>query len=387
MGDRAACLFAVFPSAPISGSQDEENIMNSEKLEPFDFFIQMHLTERCNLACSHCYQEGLPPVEMSLKEITAAVRKISDTIDVWSEVYDVPLSPSFNVTGGEPLLRSDLKEILHVISDGGFATFLLTNGTRVDRDISRMLAAIPVKGVQVSLEGPEDVHDLIRGTGSFASAVQGARHLVDAGITVTFNITLSEINAAYFPDMISLAAATGVQRLGFSRLVPYGRGSSLIGKMLQPERVRSIYEQVLSYQVPGLQIVTGDPLASQMHGAAGIAQDGDFPLGGCAAGVSGITVLPDGTLTPCRRLGIPVGNILKDSLREVWANSDVLSALRDKEAYKGKCSACTRWWQCRGCRAIAYAYSLSQGRNDFLEEDPQCFINTGYRRWAIGDGL
>ena len=354
--------------------------MNSKKLEPFDFFVQMHLTERCNLACSHCYQEGPAPDEMSLKEITAAVRTISDTIGVWSEAYGVPFSPSFNVTGGEPTLRSDLGEVLRIISGGGFAIFLLTNGTLVDRGMSGMLAAIPVKGVQVSLEGPQDVHDLIRGTGSFASAVQGARHLVDAGITVTFNITLSEINAAYFPDMISLAAATGVQRLGFSRLVPYGRGSSLIGKMLQPERVRSIYEQVLSYQVPGLKIVTGDPLASQMHEAAGTAEAGAFPLGGCAAGISGITVLPDGTLTPCRRLGIPVGNILKDSLREVWANSDVLNALRDKKAYKGKCSVCTRWAQCRGCRAIAYAYSLSQGRNDFLEEDPQCFIDTGDRQ-------
>ncbi len=144
---------------------------------------------------------------MSLKEITAAVRKISDTIQVWSEAYDMPFSPSFNVTGGEPLLRSDLEEILRMISDSGFAIFLLTNGTLVDEDMSRMLAAIPVKGVQVSLEGPQDIHDLIRGKGSFASAIRGARHLLDAGITVTFNITLSEINAAYFPDMISLAAA------------------------------------------------------------------------------------------------------------------------------------------------------------------------------------
>jgi radical SAM protein with 4Fe4S-binding SPASM domain len=73
-------------------------------------------------------------------------------------------------------------------------------------------------------------------------------------------------------------------------------------------------------------------------------------------------------------MGIPVGNILKDSLREIWATSDVLNALRDKKVYKGKCGACKRWSICRGCRAIAYAYSVSQGRNDFLEEDPQCFI-------------
>ncbi|HOC45989.1 MAG: radical SAM protein [Syntrophorhabdaceae bacterium] len=354
--------------------------MKSEGIETFDFFIQMHLTERCNLACSHCYQEDLAPPEMSLKEIAAAVGKISRTIRAWSETYDVPFSPSFNVTGGEPLLRGDLEQILRVIADRGFAIFLLTNGMLVDERVSRMLATIPVKGVQVSLEGPEKVHDMIRGTGSFASAVRGTRYLLDAGITVTFNITLSDVNAAYFPEIISLAADTGVQRLGFSRLVPYGRGFSLIDRMLKPEKIRSLYEQILSYETPGLQIATGDPLASQLRSDGDdLSRTGSFPLGGCAAGISGVTVLPDGTLTPCRRLGIPIGNILKDSFRQVWANSDILNALRDKKAYKGKCSVCTRWAQCRGCRAIAYAYSLSQGRHDYLEEDPQCFIEAGYR--------
>lgn len=349
----------------------------TEELEKFDFFIQMHLTERCNLSCTHCYQEGVAPPEMSLTEITGAVKNIAGTIDTWSGTYDVPFSPSFNVTGGEPLLRADLKEVLRVISGHGFAIFLLTNGTLVNKDTAGMLASVPVKGVQVSLEGPEDIHDLIRGRGSFASAVDGASRLLDAGIIVTFNVTLSRINAGYFPDMIALASSTGVQRLGFSRLVPYGRGLNLVDKMLSPEEVRSIYKQVLSRHVPGLEIVTGDPLASQLDAGSTVPDAGDLPLGGCAAGISGITVLPDGTLTPCRRLGVPIGNLLKDSLREVWANSDVLNALRDKQAYKGKCSTCGRWAGCRGCRAIAYAHSLWQGRSDFLGEDPQCFVNTG----------
>jgi radical SAM protein with 4Fe4S-binding SPASM domain len=99
-----------------------------------------------------------------------------------------------------------------------------------------------------------------------------------------------------------------------------------------------------------------------------------IPAGGCAAGVSGLTILPDGTITPCRRLPIPIGNARTDSLREVWATSSVLNRLRDKSAYKGKCKKCIRWFQCKGCRAIAYAYSQSKGKGDFLAEDPQCFI-------------
>lgn len=90
----------------------------------------------------------------------------------------------------------------------------------------------------------------------------------------------------------------------------------------------------------------------------------------CQAGISGLTLLPDGTIMPCRRLNVPIGNVRKDSLREVWVSSEVLQQLRNKEIYKGKCGICRRWATCRGCRAIAYAHS-----GDLLTEDPQCFIS------------
>ncbi len=344
--------------------------------QTFDFFVQAHLTERCNLTCTHCYQEGKVLKEMTLPEIGKALGNVSDTIREWSDTYDIPFSTSFNVTGGEPLLRKDLHEILRMISAHGFTSYLLTNGTLIDGENSRMLADLPIGGVQVSVEGPEKVHEAIRGKGSFSSAIRGVRHLLDTGITVTLNVTLSELNADLFPDVVSLATSLGVQRVGFSRLVPYGRGSVLTGKMLSRERVREVYEAILSIAVPGLEIATGDPLATQLRDGDTRFDPDAFPLGGCAAGISGITLLPDGTITPCRRLGIPIGNILKDMLRDVWANSGVLNALRDRNAYKGKCRTCARWPACRGCRAIAYAFALSQGREDFLEEDPQCFLET-----------
>jgi len=342
----------------------------------FDFFVQMHLTERCNLACTHCYQEGSPGKEMTLEEIGRGLADISDTVRSWSETYEIPFAPSFNVTGGEPFLRKDLPDILRGISRYGFASYLLTNGTLVDGAKARMLAELAVRGVQVSVEGPEELHERIRGKNSFSAAMRGIGHLLDAGITVTMNVTLSELNGDSFPDIVAIAAGAGVQRLGFSRLVPYGRGSALSGRMLGRERLRRLYEEILSLAVPGLEITTGDPLAAQLADGRG-GMDPDAPaLGGCAAGISGITVLPDGTFTPCRRIGIPIGNILKDGLREVWANSEVLAALRDRDSYSGKCRTCARWAGCRGCRAIAYACSLSRGGKDFLGEDPQCFLET-----------
>ena len=336
-----------------------------------DFFIQWHLTERCNLRCKHCYQTGNRMDEMSLSEIKDGITEVSDMLNAWSETYDITFSPSFNVTGGEPFLRQDIFEILAEIGRKGFDIYLLSNGILINRGKAKMLSGLGVKGVQVSIEGPKKIHEIIRGKGSFYPSLKGVQCLLEAGIKVTLNITLSEINAGHFMDMVALSSSLGVQRLGFSRLVPSGRGAGLLGKMLKKERVKEIYETVSSLNTNGLEITTGDPIASQMSLPADENDAGSVATGGCAAGISGITLLPDGTITPCRRLNIPIGNVRQDSLREVWANSEVLRQMRDKQSYKGKCGTCNRWALCRGCRAIAYAYS---GDNDFLAEDPQCFI-------------
>ena len=340
----------------------------------FDFFVQLHLTERCNLRCRHCYQTGRFVDEMSVREISEVVAEISDTIDGWESAYGIEYSRSFNVTGGEPLLRGDLLEIAEEIKRRGFSLYLLTNGILVNENKARSMADLGVDGVQVSVEGPEEIHDSIRGKRSFSSSMRGVQALLDAGLTVTLNVTLSSVNADYFMDIIDLAMKKGVQRLGFSRLVPSGKGESMLKDMLSPEAVRRAYKKIFSVDTGNLKIVTGDPIASQSLVDFDDKDMGDVPLGGCAAAVSGITILPDGTLVPCRRLYVPIGNIRRDSFRELWATSKVLEDIRSRNKYEGKCRTCRRWAQCRGCRAIAYAYSGAQGRGSCLAEDPQCFV-------------
>jgi MoaA/NifB/PqqE/SkfB family radical SAM enzyme len=339
-----------------------------------EFFIQWHLTERCNLKCTHCYQTGGRTEELTLEEIKGVLGEFEDTLKIWSEAYDISFSSSFNITGGEPLLRQDIFEIIEAICRRGFDIYLLSNGTLINKERARALAGLGVKGVQVSMEGPDDVHDSIRGKGAFAAAAEGIGNLLEAGLNVTMNATLSEVNAGDFLSLSELARSLGVQKLGFSRLVPAGRGLGLLDKMIGSEKVREIYEKIFSIKTEGLEIVTGDPVASQMRCAG---SGGSVATGGCAAGISGLTFLPDGTIVPCRRLFVPIGNIREDRIREVWATSPVLQALRDKGRYKGKCGRCGRWSGCRGCRAIAYAYSLASGDDDFLAEDPQCFIVEG----------
>ena len=341
----------------------------------FDFLIQWHLTEKCNLKCLHCYQSGLDQDELSSAEARDTIREIIDTLNSWRTAYGLDFLPSVNITGGEPFLRKDLFDVLTSFIDGGFDAFLLTNGILIDSEKANKLSRTGVKGVQVSIEGPEEVHDSIRGVNSFTASVKGIKHLLDAGLEVTLNATLSRLNAEHLADMIELASGLGVRRLGFSRLVPSGRGRSLSDEILKTREVRKLYEKIFSI-VPenGLEIVTGDPVASQFRYNPEETGLENIPLGGCAAGISGLTIMPDGTVVPCRRLPVPLGNVRKDSLREIWSSSKVLNDLRTRSRYKGKCGSCTKWGNCRGCRAIAYFHSMANGKGDILAPDPQCFI-------------
>lgn len=311
---------------------------------------------------------------MTFSEIRSTAEEAAGMIREWSDRFEIHFKPSMNITGGEPFFRKDLLDILACIKQLGFQVFLLTNGTLIDRGRARALADIGVDGVQVSMEGAGDIHDHIRGKGSFRAAAEGVRRLVDSGLDVTLNMTLSVLNLEHVNSLIAFASDGGAKRVGFSRLVPSGQGSALIDRMLTKEQLKELYTRLPGPEAKGPAVVTGDPLASGFSKPSSVVH-GNVAVSGCAAGVAGLTILPDGELLPCRRLPVSIGNVRADSLREVWTSSPVLEALRNREQYGGRCGACSRWAVCRGCRAIAYAWSRTRGRNDFLGDDPQCFFH------------
>jgi len=338
-----------------------------------DFFIQWHLTERCNLACRHCYQSGGKSSEMDFDEIRETAGEAADMLQDWAERYGIVFSPSLNITGGEPFLRTDLLDIITLLVERGFEIYLLTNGTLIDRGKAKRLKGL-VHGVQVSIEGPEAVHDSIRGAGTFRKAIAGVEALSTHDVPVSLNVTASRLNAPYLSAVAALGRELGVRSVGFSRLVPQGRGAAMTGLLLDSDQVQNMYRTLFSLGNGRTKIVSGDPLSAFLD--AGQEEDaGDIAIGGCAAGISGLTILPDGAVTPCRRLPIPIGNVHEDSLRQIWAESRVLNLLRDRNAYSGKCGVCRRWAVCRGCRAIAFGASLSKDRDAFLDDDPQCFAS------------
>jgi radical SAM protein with 4Fe4S-binding SPASM domain len=310
---------------------------------------------------------------MVYEEICQAIDKLSGTMRYWAAHYGVEVSPSIHFTGGEPFLRGDLFDLLDHARRRGLATSLLSNGTLITSGIARKLREANVQDVQVSLDGTEAVHDGIRGRGAFRKAVEGIRNLVREGIDTNINMTISSLNYRDLDDVLKLAGELGASALGFSRLVPCGRGKELNDCLLTREQLADLSRKLSRPGEGGrVELISRDPLFNVANISDIDATQLDFPIGGCSAGLFGVTITADGTIMPCRRMDLPVGNIKTDDFRELWAESPVFTSLRDRKCYHGDCATCRYWSVCRGCRAIALAGSRSRGVEDYLGPDPQC---------------
>jgi AdoMet-dependent heme synthase len=148
------------------------------------------------------------------------------------------------------------------------------------------------------------------------------------------------------------------------RLIPEGRGESFRDQLLSSEELKKLYESIyeIALQKRGTRILMYRPVFNL------VAPD-DSSVGAlCSIGNNALTVMPDGAVYPCRRLPIPIGNILTDGLFAIWYDSEVLWKVRNPENIKGKCHDCELLANCRGCRAMAYFCS-----GDYMAEDPQCW--------------
>jgi radical SAM protein with 4Fe4S-binding SPASM domain len=350
----------------------KENVIAGPAIQTFEFFIQWHLTERCNLRCRHCYQDRQVPPEMSPGELFREIDGAAGMFEAWESEQNVRVVPSIHFTGGEPLLYPGFLDAVRYARESGFGVAVMTNGCLVTDDDARRFRDSGVFEVQVSLEGPEALHDAIRGRGSFKAALKGVERLRRAGNKVSANVTLSRLNSPFVGETVKIARDSGFAGIGFSRLVPCGSGENMLAHLLSPEETRRIYENIHSLDGPDFEVVSGDPLAVTLK--EGVQPAGcELTLSGCSAGFSGVTICCDGTVMPCRRIGLSVGNLKRQSLRHIWANSKTLWRLRNRASYKGRCGECALWPSCRGCRAVAYAYSRARGDADLFADDPQCW--------------
>lgn len=333
--------------------------MASARREAFNepFFLQWHLTDRCNLTCQHCYRD-----EAKADLDLAALRAV--LADYVGFLNRLGRDGRVQFAGGEPLLSPHLYELVRSARTHRIPSRVLSNGTLAVPETVRRLRQAGCRLVQVSLDGLEATHDAIRGTGAFRRALAGIATLRDVGVEVTVSMTLSRVNAGEALDVARLAEESA-DRVSFHRLVPVGGGQRLADELLSPAEVRESMAGLLAFrQDTRIDLPLRDPLwkayfEPRLRGHRCVA--------GCAVGYNGLTVEANGDVYPCRRLPIVIGNVCRQSLYEIW-QAPLLQALRDRDRLGGKCGRCRLRWVCGGCRGIAYAVS-----GDPLAEDPQCF--------------
>ena len=331
------------------------------------FYIQWHITNLCNLRCRHCYQE-----DFSKKNDLdwAGLKKISNniltTLNEWNR------TASIHLTGGEPLLRPELVFLLDELDRKSTVEELgvITNGLLLDQErIERLSLFSKLKKIKVSLDGADaKTHDSFRQKGTFERVIKNLSLLKrESRFEIVLMFTVMKSNFRNLPALIRLCQDLSVDGLVLERFIPLGRGSEIpdqtLGRDQWKELVETLLEffsmkthehEVLPYQA--FQVVfTGDE--TELLGAP------------CIIGRDGLCVMPEGTVFPCRRFPIPIGNLLNNSLKQIWEKSEILEKLRIKENLKGRCGRC-ELEDCRGCRSLAFTLT-----GDYLGEDPHCPLN------------
>ncbi len=346
---------------------------NVDQVHDADFGFQWHVTDRCNLRCTHCYQEEYSGSnELDIDGLKQIADEIIRTLSIWNKKGDIA------ITGGEPLVKRETFPLISYLeaADEVASLDILTNGTLVDETVVERIRVLQkIRCVQISLDGASaGSNDAIRGKGTFEKALAGVRLLRRSGISVNIMFTLQRRNMGDIPSIIDLAVAEGISSLTIERFVPTGSGAKIRDELLTPEEIKRTFGYIserAEKNRDGLTSISRSrPLWAMCNRGS---NDKDIPskdaAGGiCSIGLDGLCILPDATVLPCRRLPIPIGNLKNDSLLKIWHTSDLLWEIADKRNLKGKCNSCEYINRCSGCRAMAYACT-----GDYLAEDPQCF--------------
>lgn len=334
--------------------------------------IAWEITRSCNLSCAHCRaaaEFGAYAGELSLNEIKST---IDDIVTI--------SNPIIILTGGEPLMRPDIWEIVDYCHEKGAMPVIGTNATMITDEIAAQMAAHKIPRISVSIDFPTAAeHDAFRGEpGCFDQSIEGIKIAKRHGVGVQINTTVTTENADKIEEIHDLAESLGVDAFHIFMLVPTGRGSDLLDKELPPEE----YERVLTWAyhrqktsplhfkptdsphyyriIRQLAKAEGKKVTREEYGL-------DAMTRGCLGGITFCFVSHVGDIQPCGYFDMQLGNVKVKPFSEIWTESQVFNDLRDYSLLKGKCGACEYKAVCGGCRARALEIT-----GDYLEAEPYC---------------
>ena len=343
---------------------------------------EIAVTYRCNNACVFCYAGcgthnpgcGAPTAgcaapdcagtvqqvsggdtrEMSLGEIAKVIRVFKDDARI----------PFFSFTGGEPLLRADLEEMIRLARRAGLQVNLITNGTLADQRRARSLYKAGLRTAQVSVESPDaETHDLLTARpGSFLETLQGIRCLQEAGISVQTNTTMTAVNSPDAARMPAFLKGLGVDRFAMNLFLPVcapdagceDQGDPRVDMLFIPyARAGAIIESVrMAARTEKMTFYWYSPIPHCHYNtiAHGLGNKS------CAAMDGLLSVSPTGDVLPCSSFPESMGNLLSQDFRDIWF-SPRAGYFKNKQYAPAECAGCPSFTACQAACPLYWSYA------------------------------
>lgn len=349
------------------------------------FIVIWEVTRACALKCLHCRAEAQYTADPRQLSLTEGKRLIDDIANLDS--------PLLVFTGGDPLMRPDLFELIQYATEEKKLSVSMTPSAtpRVTEDAIRKAKEAGLSRWAFSLDGSTaEIHDHFRGTkGSYEMTMRGIEYLKELQLPIQINTTVSKYNIDDLENIAEKVREMNAVLWGVFFLVPTGRG--MVKDMISPaeqERVMKWMAKLQSRMPYGVKATEAPhyrrvflqqkkAVAAAGRSAGNGPMAGERPLkredllGRAPKGVNDgdgfVFISHIGEVYPSGFLPVVCGNVREQSLADIYRNSPVMRELRNKSLLKGKCGVCEFKELCGGSRSRAYALT-----GDYLESDSYC---------------
>jgi len=357
--------------------------------------IAFEVTNRCRFNCLHCRANAVAAKSDQQELTTEQCKKILGSVSKFCK----GVQPMIILTGGEPMERGDIYELIRHGRKLGLRMVLATCGYLINEDSIDELRKAGVSALSFSIDGSSaETHDRFRGTvGAFDIAVRAAKVAHKAGMRFQINTTISKINIDEIAGIVELTKRLGAYCFNAFILVPTGRGRRLADEILSPVQYEVLLNELLNLKLESkieVRVTCGPSFVRVWRQAKealrekkpGDSDEQSLKSGdkktkmddiesisgepkGCMGGRGFGFISWRGDVQTCGFLDISAGNLVENGFNfgRIWRESKFLNEIRDVAAYKGRCGVCEYVNVCGGCRARAYATT-----GDYLAEDPVC---------------
>lgn len=336
------------------------------KRVPEPQLISWNLTRVCNLACGHCYLDAVQRRREAADELGT-----DEALAIVDDIAALAPGAMLILTGGEPLLRRDLDQLVARAAAQDLMPVIGTNGTLLDAARAERLRSAGAAGIGTSLDSITPAfHDRLRGLpGALGKTVAGINAARAAGLAVQLQFSVFAENRSEIEATADFAEEVGALALNFFFLVCTGRGVTQTD--LDSDTYEAVLGEIAALQRERPQLMLRARCAPYMRRRLGLhvgeAREGyESFSSACLAGRRYLRITPTGSVTPCPYIPEVVGELRERRLATIWNDSPTLNRLRS-ETPAGKCGICDYRYSCGGCRARALVSS-----GDLMGEDAKC---------------